>query len=56
LQVFELIRIVDRFEVEFNDPPRLIAERDDYRILVMSGTLVAGFSVIGQLAPGARRR
>ncbi len=30
--------------------PRLIAERDDYRILVMSGTLLAGFSVIGQLA------
>ena len=49
-QVFELIRIVDRFAVEFDDLPRLIAERDDYRILVMSGTLVAGFSVIGQLA------
>ena len=49
-QVFELIRIVDRFAVEFDDLPRLIAERDDYRILVMSGTLLAGFSVIGQLA------
>jgi len=49
-QVFELIRIVDRFAVEFDDLPRLIADRDDYRILVMSGTLVAGFSVIGQLA------
>jgi hypothetical protein len=48
--VFELIRIVDRFAVEFDDLPRLIAERDDYRILVMSGTLLAGFSVIGQLA------
>ena len=50
-QVFELIRIVDRFAVDFDDLPRLIAERDDYRLLVMSGTLVAGFSVIGQLAP-----
>ena len=49
-QVFELIRIVDRFAAEFDDLSRLIAERDDYRILVMSGTLVAGFSVIGQLA------
>jgi hypothetical protein len=38
------------FAVEFDDLPRLIAERDDYRILVMSGTLLAGFSVIGQLA------
>lgn len=48
--MFELIRIVDRFAVEFDDLPRLIAERDDYRILAMSRTLVAGFSVIGQLA------
>jgi len=54
--MFELIRIVDRFEVEFNDSPRLIAERDGHRILVMSATLLAGFSVIGQLAAGARRR
>ena len=49
-QVFELIRIVDRFAVDFDDLPRLIPDRDDYRVLVMSGTLVAGFSVIGQLA------
>lgn len=49
-QVFELIRIVDRFAVNFDDLPRLISEREDYRVLVMSGTLVAGFSVIGQLA------
>ena len=49
-QVFELIRIVDRFAVDFDDLPRLIPDRDEYRVLVMSGTLVAGFSVIGQLA------
>jgi len=49
-QVFELIRIVDRFAVEFDSLPRLIPERNDYRVLVTSGTLVAGFSVIGQLA------
>ena len=49
-QVFELIRVVDRFAVDFDELPRLIPERDDYRVLVMSGTLVPGFSVIGQLA------
>lgn len=49
-QVFELIRIVDRFALDFDDLPRLIAERDHYRVLVMSGTLVPGFSVVGQLA------
>jgi len=49
-QVLELIRIVDRFAVEFDDLPRLISEREDYRVLVMSGTLVPAFSVIGQLA------
>ena len=49
-QVFELIRIVDRIALDFDDLPRLITERDDYRVLVMSGTLVPGFSVIGQLA------
>lgn len=52
--MFELIRIVDRFVVEFDDLPRLITERDDYRILVMSGTLLAGFSVIGQLEQTAQ--
>lgn len=49
-QVLELIRIVDRFAVEFDDLPRLISERADYRVLVMSGSLVPAFSVIGQLA------
>ena len=48
--MFELIRTVDRFAVDFDVLPRLIAESDDYRVLVMSGTLVSGFSVIGQLA------
>jgi len=30
--------------------PRLIEGRDDYRVLVSSGTLVPGISVIGRLA------
>ena len=51
-QVFELIRIVDRFAVDFDELPRLIRERDDYRVLVMSGPLVAGFSVIGLCLAG----
>jgi len=37
-QVFELIRIVDRFAVEFDDLPQMILERDDYRVLVMPGS------------------
>lgn len=50
-QAFELIRIVDRFAIDFDALPRVFAERSDYRVLVMSGTLVPGFSVVGQLAP-----
>jgi hypothetical protein len=48
--VFESIRIVDRFAVDFDSPSRLILERDDYRVPVMPGTLVPGFSVIVQMA------
>ncbi len=47
-QVFELVRIVDRFAVEFDDLPQLITGRDDCRVLVMSGTPVAGFSGSGE--------
>jgi hypothetical protein len=50
-QVFELLRIVERFAVGFDDLPRLIPGRDDYRILVAVGVLVPRFSVVGQLAP-----
>lgn len=50
-QVFELLRIVERFAVGFDDLPRLIADRDDYRILITAGVLVPRFSVVGQLAP-----
>jgi len=31
--------------------PTIIPGRDDYRILIAAGSLVAAFSVIGQLAP-----
>ncbi len=37
-------------DTDFDNSPHLIREREDYRVLVMSGTLVPGFSVVGQLA------
>ena len=49
-QAFELLRIVDEFATGWDELPELIAGRPDYRLLVGSGVLVAGFSVIGQLA------
>jgi hypothetical protein len=50
-QVFELLRIVERFAVGFDDLPRLIPGRGDYRILIAVGVLVPRFSVVGQLTP-----
>lgn len=49
-QVFELFRIVEIFASEFDDLPALIPGRDDYRILIGVGMVVARFSVVGQLA------
>jgi hypothetical protein len=49
-QVFELIRIVDRFATGFDEFPELIRGRPDYRILISAGMLVARFAVVGQLA------
>ena len=49
--MFELLRIVERFAVGFNDLPRLIPDRDDYRILISAGVLIPRFSVVGQSAP-----
>ena len=49
-QVFELLRIVDRFATDWDALPELIVGRSDYRLFIGSGILVAGFSVIGQLA------
>jgi hypothetical protein len=49
-QVFELIRIVDRFATGFDDLPELIPGRPDYRLLISTGMLVPRFAVVGQLA------
>jgi len=50
-QVFELLRIVDRFATNFEDLPELIPGRSDYRVLLSTGMLVHAFAVVGQLAP-----
>lgn len=50
-QSHELFAIIERFAEDWERLPRLIAGRDDYRILIGTGMLVAAFSVTGQLAP-----
>ncbi len=50
-QVFELLRVVEQFAIGFDDLRELILGRPEYRILIATGTVVAVFSVVGQLAP-----
>lgn len=50
-QSFELLEIVERFAVGFFELPELIPGRREYRVLVATGMLVHGVSVVGQLAP-----
>ncbi len=50
-QVLDLLRIVERFAVGWDDLPRLFSDRPQYRILIAAGSVVARFAVIGQLAP-----
>lgn len=45
------LRIVERFAVGFDDLPRPVPGRNDYRILIAAGVLILRFSVVGQLAP-----
>jgi hypothetical protein len=49
-QTFELLEIVERFASGFDDLPELISGRSDYRLLVSTGILIRGYSVVGQLA------
>ena len=49
-QTIELLRVVDRFAVQFDDLPELIPGRSDYRVLLTSGVLVRALNVVGQLA------
>ena len=50
-QTFELLEIVEKFAVGFEDLPALIRGRDDYRILISTGVVVRAYSVVGQASP-----
>jgi hypothetical protein len=50
-QFHELVPIFTRFATGWDDLPRLVSGRDDYRVLVVRGVLLRAISVIGQLAP-----
>ena len=47
--VMDLPTIVDEFAEEFDTLPAAFIGRDDYRVLITTGTLVAASAVIGQL-------
>lgn len=47
-QTFELLEIVERFAVGFDELPALIPGRNDYRILISTGIVVRAYTVIGQ--------
>jgi hypothetical protein len=50
----ELLAIVDMFATRFDDLASLIEGRSDYRVLIVTGTLVHAIAVVGQLgADGA---
>ena len=49
LQVFELLRIVDRFAERFDELPAAVPGLEDYRALVIGGVLFPVIAVVGQL-------
>ena len=46
-QVLDLLRIVERFAIGWNDLPRLFPDRPQYRILIAAGNVVARLAVVG---------
>jgi hypothetical protein len=50
-QTHDLLLIFDKFAHGWDDLPRLIPARPDYRVLISAGVLVRAFSVEAQLAP-----
>lgn len=48
-QTFELLNIVEKFAVGFDDLPALIQGREDYRILISTGIVVRAYTVVGQV-------
>ena len=49
-QAYELLAIVERFAVGWDELPELVHGRSDYRILITTGRIAPMISVIGQLA------
>jgi len=47
-QTFELLEIVEKFAVGFDELPALISGRDDYRVLISTGRVVRAYTVVGQ--------
>jgi hypothetical protein len=47
----DLPEFVEAFAERFEDLPVLYPDRDDYRVLVLTGRLVLAAAVIGQLSP-----
>lgn len=50
-EVHDLLPVVEVFATSFDVLPELITGRSEYRILIASGSLVAKYAVVGQLAP-----
>jgi hypothetical protein len=49
-QAYDLLAITDRFATDWDHLPPLRPAMPDYRILLGTGRLVRGFSVVGRLA------
>lgn len=49
-QAYDLLAVVERFATGFDDLPQPIPGRQDYRVLITTGRLVAAVAVTGQLA------
>jgi hypothetical protein len=47
-QSFELLDIVEKFALGFDELPALIPGRNDYRLLISTGIVVRAYTVIGQ--------
>ena len=50
-QVHELLLIIERFALEFDQLAMVIPGRPDYRMLISTGKLLFAFAVVGQLKP-----
>ena len=49
-QAYELLAIVERFAVGWDELPELVVGRPEYQILITTGRIAPMISVVGQLA------